>query len=166
MLNGWAMLLGILCVLFVVSVELNQPVQPDSHIITVTKEIDVAKLNENVDGLNKSMQDLTKTIGKLDKSVSTLSTTVGKLEKTVTRLDERTGIMLNLQYVILAGIIGGPLVTILVYRRFSRDNKNVDMVDAQTYHSGRDIPVPREISSKDEYIDDLQSNYHASREKV
>ena len=64
MLNGWTITSGILCVLFVAAATFGQE-QSDSHIITVTKEIDVAKLNENVEDLTKTVKDLTKTVEKL-----------------------------------------------------------------------------------------------------
>ena len=88
MLNGRAMLLRILCVLFVVAPAFGQE-QSDSHIITVTKKIDVAKLSENVEDLNKSVQTLTETISKLDKTVDDLDTTVGDLKVTIARIDEK-----------------------------------------------------------------------------
>ena len=104
MLNGRVILFGILCVLFVAAA-FGQD-QPDPNIITVTKQIDVAKLDENVEELNRNVKTLTDTLGKLNENVETLTKTVGDLEKTVTKLEERTGIMLNLQYIILAGIFG------------------------------------------------------------
>ena len=116
MLNGRAVLFGILCVLFVAAA-FGQD-QSDSHIITVTKKIDVAKLDENVEELNRNVKALTDTLEKLNKNVETLTTTVGSLEKTVTKLEERTGIMLNLQYIILAGIFGPLLYSIY------QNNKN------------------------------------------
>ncbi len=125
------MLLGILCVLFFVAAASGQE-QSDSHIITVTKKIDVAKLNENVENLTKTVEGLTKTVEKLNETVGTLNTTVGGLEKTVARIDERTDNMRTLQFVILAAILGGPLVTILVSRRFSKDNEGANTVDRLT----------------------------------
>lgn len=121
MLNGWTIPSGILCVLFVVAATFGQE-QSDSHIITVTKEIDVAKLNENVEDLTKTVKDLTKTVEKLDTTVETLNTTVGELEKTVARIDERTKGISNWQYVILAGIFGPLLLS--VYDRIKQNSEN------------------------------------------
>ena len=116
MLNGRVILFGILCILFVAAAFGQDP--SDSHIITVTKKIDVAKLDENVQELNKNVQTLTDILGKLNENMETLTKTVGSLEKTVTKLEERTGIMLNLQYIILAGIFGPLLYSIY------QNNKN------------------------------------------
>ena len=121
MLNGRVILFGILCVLFVSAATFGQD-QSDSHIITVTKEIDVAKLNENVENLTKTVADLTKTVEKLDTTVGTLNTTVGELKTTVARIDERTKGISNWQYVILAGIFGPLLLS--VYDRIKQNNQN------------------------------------------
>ena len=163
MRNGRAICLGVLCILFVISAAFGQE-QSDSHIITVTKKIDVAKLNENVEDLNKNVKTLTDTLGKLNKNVETLTTTVTKLE-------ERTGFILNLQYIILAGILGGPLATILVYRRFGKDNEGANTVDRSTEQIAkltpaqdvsRDPKVPR-MEGLDEFTDDIRSQQHDVR---
>ena len=116
MLNARVILFGVLWVLFVAAA-FGQD-QSDSHIITVTKKIDVAKLDENVEELNRNVKTLTDTLEKLNKNVDKLTTTVEDLQKTVTKLEERTGIMLNLQYIILAGIFGPLLYSIY------QNNKN------------------------------------------
>lgn len=118
MLNGQVVLFGILCVLFVTTAFGQDPSDP--NIITVTKQIDVAKLDQNVEELNRNVKTLTDTLGKLNANVETLTETVGKLEKTVTKLEERTSIMLNLQYIILAGIFGP-----LLYSIYQRNKNNV-----------------------------------------
>ena len=119
MLTGrGTILLGILCVLFVAAAFGQEP--SDSHIITVTKEIDVAKLSENVENLTKTVEDLTKTVEKLDTTVETLNTTVGELKTTVARIDERTKGISTWQYVILAGIFGPLLLS--VYDRIKQNN--------------------------------------------
>ena len=69
MLNGRAICLGVLWLLFVAVVFGQQP--PDSQVITVTGKIDLGKLNT--------------TVGTLDTTVGKLDTTVGELSKTVTR---------------------------------------------------------------------------------
>ena len=103
MLNGRAILLGITCVLFVVTSAFGQE-QSDSHIIIVEKKIDVAELDEKMDDLDQNQQDLTQTLKNLDNSISNLNTNVEYLNVTVARLDERTQGIFNLQYIILGGI--------------------------------------------------------------
>lgn len=116
MLNRQVVLFKILCVFFVTAAFGQDPSDP--NIITVTKQIDVAKLDANVQELNRNVKTLSDTVGKLSENVETLTKTVGSLEKTVTKLEERTGIMLNLQYIILAGIFGPLLYSIY------QNNKN------------------------------------------
>ncbi len=121
MRNRWAILIGILCVLSIVSAAYGQD-PSDSGVITVTQKIDVAKLNENVEDLNKNVENLGQTINALSANVKTLNDTVTRLDErtkgigelsanvktlndTVTRLDERTKGIAQWQYVIL-GVIG------------------------------------------------------------
>ena len=106
MRNRRVILIGILCVLSVVSAAYGQD-PSDSGVITVTKKIDVAKLNENVENLNKNVENLGKTIGDLSANVKTLN-------ETVTRLDERTKGIANWQYVIL-GVIGTIFASMVVF---------------------------------------------------
>ena len=120
MLNGQTILLQVFCILFVVASAFGQE-ESDSHIITVTKKIDVEKLNENVEDLNDSVKTLTETISRLDKTVGDLSTTVGDLKVTVARIDERTDGISKWQYVILAGIFGPLLLS--VYDRYKKSNE-------------------------------------------
>ena len=173
MRNGRAMLLRIFCILFILSAMLNEQVQSDSHIVKVTKEIDIGKLNETVEDLNT-------TVGTLNTTVGTLNTTVGKLETTVTKLEERTGIMLNLQYIILAGILGSPLVTIIIYRRFSKEKESTDTVDPtlqllRELVMKLDVPPLEEVPNRrsltrfpsgDELTNDLKSDDYATMEKI
>ena len=130
MRNRRAILIGILCVLSVVSTAYGQD-PSDSGVITVTKKIDVAKLNENVEDLNKNVENLGKTIDALSANVKTLNETVTRLDErtkgigdlsenvktlneTVTRLDERTKGIANWQYVIL-GVIGTIFASMVVF---------------------------------------------------
>ena len=189
MLNGRVILLGILCVLFVDAAFGQEP--SDSHIITVTKEIDVAKLNENVEDLTKTVKDLTKTVEKLDTTVETLNTTVGELKETVARIDERTKGISNWQYVILAGIFGPLLLS--VYDRIkqnseskttsiqagqsettpvqtSQDNKSETTSTNSTQTSERErVPTPTSASKfpdGEELKEYLKSDSHATKAKV
>ena len=123
MLNGRAICLGVLWILFVASAFGQQP--PDSSVITVTEKIDLGKLNTTVGTLDT-------TVGKLDTTVGELSKTVGELKTTVTRLDERTKWIGTLQFVILGAILGGPVVTIFFYRRFGKNNEGTNTVDRLT----------------------------------
>ena len=129
MRNRRAILIGILCVLSVVSTTYGQD-PSNSHVITVTKDIDVLKLAENVEDLNKNVENLGKTIDALSANVKTLNETVTRLDertkgigelsedvktlnKTVTRLDEKTQGMAKVQHVILSSFIG-PLVIAII----------------------------------------------------
>ena len=104
MLNGRAILLGILCVLFVAAAFGQEPSDP--NVITVTEKIDLRELNTTV-------KELSKTVGELSKTVGKLSETVGELKITVERIDERTQGIAKVQHVILASFIGPLVVAIL-----------------------------------------------------
>lgn len=129
MRNRRAILIGILCVLSIVSAAYGQD-PSDLGVIPVTKKIDVAKLNENVEDLNKNVENLGKTIGELSANVKTLNDTVTRLDErtkrigelsanvetlndTVTRLDERTKGIANWQYAIFGTIFGSMVVFFL-----------------------------------------------------
>ena len=138
MLNGRAIYLGVLWILFIAAAFGQQP--PDSQVITVTG-IDLGKLNTTVGTLDT-------TVGKLDTTVGELSKTVGELKTTVTRLDERTKWISNLQFVILAAILGGPVVTIFFYRRFGKDNEDDHMADRLTEQITKLISAQAENSEQ------------------
>ena len=104
MLNGWVILFGILCVLFVTTAFGQE--QSDPNIITVTEEIDLRELNTTV-------KELSKTVGKLNKIVEELSKTVAELKTTVNRIDENMQGIAKVQHVILASIIA-PLVVAII----------------------------------------------------
>ena len=139
MLNGRTIYLGVLWILFIAAVFGQQP--PDSQVITVPGKIDLGKLNTTVGTLDT-------TVGKLDTTVGELSKTVGELKTTVTRLDERTKWISNLQFVILAAILGGPVVTIFFYRRFGKNNEDVNMVDRLTEQITKLISAQAENSEQ------------------
>ena len=129
-------LFGILCILLVAVAFGQDP--SDSHIITVTKKIDVAKLDENVQELNRNVKTLSGTLEKLNENVEKLTTNVGNLEKTVTKLEERTGILLNLQYIILAGIFGPLLYSIY------QNRKNKTQAEATSVDKSEPASIKRE----------------------
>ncbi len=176
MLNGRAILPGILCVIFVAAAFGQEP--SDSHIITVTKEIDVAKLNENVEDLTKTVKDLTKTIENLDTTVGTLNTTVGELKTTVARIDERTKGISNWQYVILAGIFGPLLLSIYDRIKQNSENKTTSTqvgqsettpVQVSQNNESETAPtqtLPPEFPDGEELKDLLKSDSHATKAKV
>ena len=104
MLNGRAILLGILCVLFVAAAFGQEPSDP--NVITVTEKIDLRELNATVKELNSTVGELSETVGELSK-------TVGELKTTVERIDERTQGIAKVQHVILASILA-PLVVAII----------------------------------------------------
>ena len=103
--NGRTMLLIFLCVLFVVASAFGQE-ESDSHIITVEKKIDIAKLNDNVEDLNRNVKTLADTIDDLSENVKTLN-------DTVVRLDERTKGIVGWQYAIF-GVVGAIFASIVI----------------------------------------------------
>ena len=120
MLNGRVICFVIFFVLFIAAA-FGQD-QSDPNIITVVKKIDVAKLNENVEDLNKNVATLTETINELRENVKTLNEAVARLDERTKWIGNIQNIMLTGQSVMLAAIIGGPLV---VYRRFREDLKQI-----------------------------------------
>ena len=141
MLNRRAILFGILCVLFAASPAFAQE-ESDSHIITVTKKIDVAELDEKVDNLDQSRQDLTQTLKNLDNSISNLNTNVEYLNVMVARLDERTNGMSKWQYIIIAGIFGPLLLSL--YDRTKKNSENTS-TSTQTTQLRQNEPIPVQI---------------------
>ena len=127
MLNGRSILIVVLCALFVVIDAFGQD-QSDSHIITVTKKIDLGKLNENVEDLNKNVKSLTETINKLND-------TVDKLTVTTARLDERTKTNSNLLYILIAGVFGIPLVQRGWSRWMKRNDKDEGYIQETATHT-------------------------------
>ena len=170
MRNRRAILIGILCILSVVSAAYGQD-PSDSGVITVTKKIDVAKLNENVEDLNENVENLGKTINELSTNVKTLNDTVTRLDErtkgigdlsenvktlndTVTRLDERTKGIAKWQYVIL-GVIGTIFASMVVffltqgYSYLRKTNSKSDTVPTQTSQANQSTAAsanPAQIS--------------------
>ena len=181
MRNRRAILIGILCILSVVSAAYGQD-PSDSGVITVTKKIDVAKLNENVEDLNKNVENLGKTIDKLSANVKTLN-------DTVTRLDERTKGIANWQYIIL-GVIGTIFASMVVFfltqgaSYLRKTNSKSDTVPTQASQANQSTAAstnPAQISEGEaaptsiapskfpegkELEDYLKSDSHAAREKA
>ena len=103
-LNGQAMLLEILCIIFVAAA-FGQD-QSDPKVITVTEKINIADLNKNVERLSEAVEKLSGNVEKLTESVNSLNTRVGVLE-------ERTQGTAKTVHVILASIIA-PLVVAII----------------------------------------------------
>ena len=173
MLNGRTLLFQVFCILFVVASAFGQE-ESDSHVITVSQKIDVAKLNTTVGNLDTTVKALNTTVGEL-------KTTVGELKASVTKLEERTGIMLNLLYIILAGILGSPLVTILIYKRFNKEKESVDTGNPTLHELLKELlvkldgPSLEEVPSRrsstgspsgNEPIDYLGPDYHSTGKTV
>lgn len=117
MRNGRAILIGILCVLSAVSAAYGQDTS-DSGVITVTKDIDVSKLAENMEELNRNMKTLTETITKLEESVTDLNTTVADMQIRVAGIERDTKNNTRWQYVILVGIFAPMLLS--TYEKIKR----------------------------------------------
>ena len=111
MLNGRAILLGILCVLFVAAAFGQEPSDP--NVITVTEKIDIAGLNNNVKELSEAVKKLNETTEKLSGNVEKLTESVNNLNTRVAVLEERTQGTAKTVHVILASFIGPLVVAIL-----------------------------------------------------
>ena len=71
--------------------------------------------------------------------------------------------MLNLQYIILAGILGGPVVTILFYRRSGKDNEGANTVDRLTEQITNLTSAQAEISAQITRLISAQAENSARR---
>lgn len=111
MLNGWGILFGILCVLFVTAAFGQDPSDP--NIITVTEKINIANLNNNVKELGGAVKKLTDITEKLSGNVEKLTESVNSLNTKVAVLEERTQGTAKTVHVILASFIGPLVVAIL-----------------------------------------------------
>ncbi|MDE0014952.1 MAG: hypothetical protein OXU51_02110 [Candidatus Poribacteria bacterium] len=132
MLKGPAILLGILCVLFVTAAFGQE--QSDPNIITVTERINIANLNNNVKELGDAVKKLTEITEKLSGNVEKLTESVNSLNTRVAVLEERTQGTAKTVHVILASFIGPLVVAILaaIIIPFIIHNKNSDGKAAAT----------------------------------
>ena len=180
MRNRRAILIGILCVLSVVSAAYGQA-PSDSGVITVTKDIDVSKLAENVEELNRNMKTLTETITKLEGSVTALNTTVVDMQIRIAGIERDTKNNTRWQYVILAGIFGPLLLSVYEKRKRNKDDKTTSTQVVQPNQStaaatnpapiseDKTAPsptVPSKFPEGKELEDYLKSDTHAASEKV
>lgn len=113
MLNGRAILLGILCVLFVTAAFGQEP--SDSQFVTGVENINVADLNNDVKELSAAVKQLNENTEKLSENVEKLTESVNSLNTRVAALEERTQGTAKTVHVILASFIGPLVVAIIVY---------------------------------------------------
>ena len=111
MLNGRVILFGLLCILFVAAA-FGQDAS-DPNIITVTEQINIANLNNNVKELGDAVKKLTEITEKLSGNVEKLTESVNSLNTRVAVLEERTQGTAKTVHVILASFIGPLVVAIL-----------------------------------------------------
>lgn len=161
MLNRQIMLLGIFCVLFS-SVVFGQE-QSDSHIVTVTKKIDIVELSENVEKLSTSVGTFNTTVRTLNKTIADLNKTVADLSGKFQRLDERTSMIVNLLYIIIAGVFI-PLLARLVQpfwrKKDSNSENTVESTNIKNEES-RSIEIEMiQIDTKDRFSPTLTASSH------
>ena len=111
MLNGRAILLGILCVIFVTAAFGQEP----SDSLTAVENINVADLNNNVKELSAAVKKLNEHTEKLSENVEKLTESVNNLNTRVEVLEERTRGTAKTLHVILASFIGPLAVAIIAY---------------------------------------------------
>ena len=110
MLNGRAILLGILCILFVAAAFGQEPSDPQ-----FVEQINVADLNNNVKELSAAVKKLNEQTEKLSENVEKLTESVNSLNTRVAVLEERTQGTAKTVHVILALFIGPLAVAIIAY---------------------------------------------------
>ena len=132
MLKGPAILLGVLCVLFVTAAFGQE--QSDPNIITVTERINIANLNNNVKELGDAVKKLTEITEKLSGNVEKLTESVNSLNTRVGGLEERTQGTAKTVHVILASFIGPLVVAILaaIIIHLITRNRNSEGIAAAT----------------------------------
>lgn len=170
MLNGRAMLLGILCITFVAAA-FGQD-QSDPNVITVTEKINIADLNNNVERLSEAVEKLSGNVEKLTESVNSLNTRVGVLE-------ERTQGTAKTVHVILASIIAplvvaiiAPIVYYILTQKIMNRQNQEDTAPIQTTQVNQSDPAPSstplpKIPDRVEDIRDyIKSDSHATTEKI
>ena len=110
MLKGQAILLGLLCVLFVAAAFGQEP--SDSQFV---EQINIADVNNNVKELSEAVKKLNEQTEKLSENVEKLTESVNSLSARVEVLEERTQGTAKTVHVILASFIGPLVVAIIVY---------------------------------------------------
>ena len=168
MLNGRAVLIGILCFLLVAFAAFGQE-ELDPNVITVTEKINVVDLNNNVERLSEAVEKLSENVEKLTESVNSLNIRVGVLE-------ERTQGTAKTVHVILASFIGplvvGILVTIIVSLIIRNKNSEVRMVSTNTTQVSQSEAAttytlpPRLPDGTDDIKDYLKSDSPTTKVKI
>lgn len=132
MLKGPAILLGVLCVLFVTAA-FGQD-SSDPNVVRVTEEINIANLNNNVKELGDAVKKLTEITEKLSGNVEKLTKSVNSLNTRVAVLEERTQGTAKTVHVILASFIGPLVVAILaaIIIYLITHNRNSESIAAAT----------------------------------
>ena len=173
MLNGRAILLGILCVFFVAAA-FGQD-QSDPNIITVTERINIANLNNNVEELGDAVKKLTESTEKLSENVEKLTESVNSLNTRVAVLEERTQGTAKTVHVILASFIGPLVVAILaaIIIHLITRNRNSEVQASATnttqVSEGEAAATPTTSSrlpEGEELKEYLKSDSHATRAKL
>ena len=174
MLNGRAILFGILCVLFVTTAFGQE--QSDPNIITVTEKINIVDLNNNVKELGEAVKKLNENTEKLSGNVEKLTESVNSLNIRVAVLEERTQGTAKTVHVILASFIGPLVVAILaaIIVYFVNRNRNSEsrIVSANTTQVSQSETTSTSTSpsrlpdGKEELEEYLKLDSHATKEKV
>ena len=152
MLNGRGMLLGVMCVLFVVSAAFGQQQSDtkaedsalsESQAITIIKEIHASEIK---------MRD------HIDDKFTKLDDKFTKLDDKFTKLDKEVAVLNNAKWYI--AIIIAPIsvyCSILLVQTIRKWNS-----DRKIRSSSKDTPPPVE-SDTDEFLDDSQTGYQTAR---
>ena len=185
MLNGWAIRIGVLCVLSITSTVFAQSQSATDTIIEKIYQSEI-RVREHVD---TKVKDVETKISEIDTKVGPLSTDVTENKTNITNMKndirDLKGAVDRIWYGIL-GILGTLIVSIAGYFLKpwwqNRGNKdNVDAVDRLTEQITRLISAQAEISATrdvpghpkaprleglDELTDDIRSTHHEARETV
>ena len=185
MLNGWAIRIGVLCVLSITSTVFAQSQSATDTIIEKIYQSEI-RVREHVD---TKVKDVETKISEIDTKVGPLSTDVTENKTNITNMKndirDLKGAVDRIWYGIL-GILGTLIVSIAGYFLRSwwqnRGNKdNVDAVDRLADQIARAISAQAEISATrnvpghpkaprleglDELTDDIRSTHHEARETV
>ena len=175
MLNGWGILFGILCILFVAAAFGQE--QSDPNIITVTEKINIASLNNNVKELGDAVKKLTEVTEKLSGNVEKLTESVNSLNTRVAVLEERTQGTAKTVHVILASFIGPLVVAILaaiiislITRNKNSEGRTAATNTTQANQSEGEAAATSTASSKfpegKELREYLKSDSFTTKEKV
>ena len=173
-LNGRVILFGILCVLFVVAAFGQE--QSDPNIVTVTEQINIADLNNNVEKLGDAVKKLTESTEKLSGNVGKLTESVNSLNTRVAVLEERTQGTAKTVHVILASFIGPLVVAILaaiiihLITRKNSEGRAAATNTTQVNQSGGEIAPVATASSRfpegEELKEYLKSDSFTTKEPI